>query len=99
MRMQVQSMMQITLTLALQKTKLTTPIFFMSSLVDKAPLEFNNHNRHATDNLHKSRNPVQWNLSNTDTLGTKIIVLISEVYLFQGENNMFYIKFGLGQVS
>ena len=73
--------------------------FFMSSLVDKAPLEFNNHNRHATDNLHKSRNPVQWNLSNTDTLGTKIIVLISEVYLFQGENNMFYIKFGLSQVS
>ena len=71
----------------------------MSSLVDKAPLEFNNPNRHATDNLHKSRNPVQWNLSNTDTLGTKIIVLISEVYLFQGENNMFYIKFGLGQVS
>ena len=34
-----------------------------------------------------------------DTLGTKIIVLISEVSLFQGENNMFYIKFGLGQVS
>ena len=30
---------------------------------------------------------LQWNLSDTDTLGTKIIVLISEVSLFQGENN------------
>ena len=39
---------------------------------------------------------VQWNLSNTDTLGTKIIFLISDVSLFQGENN---IKLGLSQVS
>ena len=38
----------------------------------------------------------KWNLSNTDTLGTKAIVLISEVSLFQGENN---IKLGLSQVS
>ena len=36
------------------------------------------------------------NLSNTDTLGTKIIVLIIEVSLFQGEN---YIKLELNQVS
>ena len=28
---------------------------------------------------------LQWNLSNTDTIGTKTIVLISEVSLFQGE--------------
>ena len=28
---------------------------------------------------------LEWNLSNTDTFGTKIIVLISEVSLFQGE--------------
>jgi len=32
---------------------------------------------------------IQWSLSNTDTLGTKTIVLISEVSLFQGENNMY----------
>ena len=32
---------------------------------------------------------LQWNLSDTDTLGTKIIVLISEVSLFQGKNNMW----------
>ena len=32
---------------------------------------------------------LQWNLSNVDTLGTKIIVLISEVSIFQGENNMY----------
>ena len=37
---------------------------------------------------------VQWNLSNTDTLGTKIIVLISEASLFQGENNMYLYKVG-----
>ena len=37
---------------------------------------------------------VQWNLSNTDTLGTKIIVLISEVSLFQGENNMYVYHVG-----
>ena len=31
-----------------------------------------------------------------DTLGTKIIVLISEVSLFQGENSyVFYMKLGL----
>ena len=29
---------------------------------------------------------LQWNLSSTDTLGTKIIVLISKVPLLQGEN-------------
>ena len=32
---------------------------------------------------------VQGNLSNTGTYGTKILVLISEVSLFQGENNMW----------
>ena len=32
---------------------------------------------------------VQWNLSNTDTPGTKIIVLISEMSLFQRENIMY----------
>ena len=42
---------------------------------------------------------MQWNLSNADTLGTKIIVLISEVSLFQGENNMFYVKLWLSRVS
>ena len=36
----------------------------------------------------------QWNLSNTDTIGTKIIVLISEVSLFKGENNMYLYKVG-----
>ena len=35
-----------------------------------------------------------WNLSNTDTLGAKIIVLISEVSLFQRENNMYLCKVG-----
>ena len=39
---------------------------------------------------------IQWKLSNTGTGGTKIIVLISEVFLFQGENIM---KLGLNQVS
>ena len=34
------------------------------------------------------------NLSNMDTLGTKIIVLISEVSLFEGENNMYLYKVG-----
>lgn len=38
----------------------------------------------------------QWNLSNADILGTKIIVLVSELSSFQGENN---IKLELGQVS
>lgn len=38
----------------------------------------------------------QWNLSNVDILGTKIIVLVSELSSFQGENN---IKLELGQVS
>ena len=28
---------------------------------------------------------IQWNFSNMDTVGIKIIVLISEVSLFQGE--------------
>ena len=35
-----------------------------------------------------------WNLSNTDTIGTKIIVLVSEVSLFQGEDNMYLYKTG-----
>ena len=34
-------------------------------------------------------------MSSDGTIGTKILVLISEVFLFQGEN----IKLGLGQVS
>ena len=34
---------------------------------------------------------IQWSLSNMDTLGTKTIVLISEVSLFQGENNNMYL--------
>ena len=39
----------------------------------------------------------QWILSNMDTVGTKIFVLISEV--FQGENSIcIYIKLGLSQV-
>ena len=38
----------------------------------------------------------QWNLSNADILGTKIIVLVSELSSFQAENN---IKLELGQVS
>ena len=39
---------------------------------------------------------VQWNLSTTDTFGTNIIVLISEVSLFQGENIIgIYVKLGL----
>ena len=42
------------------------------------------------------RPAIQWILSNTDTLGTKIIVLISEVSLFQGEND---VKLRLSQVS
>ena len=38
---------------------------------------------------------LQWNLSNTNPIsGTKIIVLISEVSLFQGENNMYLCKVG-----
>ena len=37
---------------------------------------------------------MQWNLSNTDTLETRITVLISEVSLFQGENNMYLYKVG-----
>ena len=41
-----------------------------------------------------SEKEVQWNLYNTDTLGTKIIVQISEVSLFQGENNMYLYKVG-----
>ena len=31
---------------------------------------------------------LQWELSNMDTLGTKIFVMTSEVSLFQGENNI-----------
>ena len=37
---------------------------------------------------------IQWNLFNTDTLGTQIIVLISEVSFFQGQNNMYLYKVG-----
>ena len=37
---------------------------------------------------------LQWNLSYADALGTKTIVLISEVSLFQGENNMYLYKIG-----
>ena len=40
------------------------------------------------------RKYIQWNLSNTDTLGTKIIILINEVSFFQGENNMYLYKVG-----
>ena len=34
-----------------------------------------------------------------DTIGDKTFVLISEVSFFQGENNLYNIKLGLGQVS
>jgi len=44
--------------------------------------------------LFRPINCIQWNPSNTDTLGTKIIVLISKVSLFQGENNMYLYKVG-----
>ena len=37
---------------------------------------------------------IQWNLFNTDNLGTQIIVLISEVSFFQVENNMYLYKVG-----
>ena len=37
---------------------------------------------------------IQWHLPNTDTLGTKIIFLISEASLFQRENNMYLYKVG-----
>ena len=37
---------------------------------------------------------VQWNLSNTDILGTKILVLVGEVSLFQGKNNICLYKVG-----
>ena len=37
---------------------------------------------------------LQWNLSNTETFGTKKIVLINEVSIFQGENNMYLYKVG-----
>lgn len=35
----------------------------------------------------------------SDTLGIKIIILISEVSLFQEENNMYLYEVGSGQVS
>ena len=41
-----------------------------------------------------TENPIQWNLSNTDTIGTKVFVLISEVSSFQGENNRYLYKVG-----
>ena len=37
---------------------------------------------------------IQSNPFNTDTLGTKIIILISEVSLFQEENSMYLYKVG-----
>ena len=37
---------------------------------------------------------VQWSLSNTDTLWTKITLLIGEVPLLQGENIMYSYKAG-----
>ena len=46
-----------------------------------------------------TENPIQWNLSNTDTIGTKVFVLISEVSSFQGKIKDIYIKLGLSQVS
>ena len=45
------------------------------------------------------QNYLQWNLSNTDTFATKIIVLINEVSLFQGENDIQLYKSRLKQVS
>ena len=45
-------------------------------------------------NFFKPINCIQWNPSNTDTLGTTIILLISKVSLFQGENNMYLYKVG-----
>ena len=44
--------------------------------------------------LFQPINCIQWNSSNTDTLGTTIIVLISKVLLFQGENNMYLYRVG-----
>ena len=38
--------------------------------------------------------PILWNLSIMDIIGTKIFVLISEVSLFQGENNTYAYKVG-----
>ena len=32
---------------------------------------------------------IQWNLSNVDTIGTKTFVLVSEVFLFQEDNNLY----------
>ena len=44
---------------------------------------------------HMSRTTYQSeNLSNMDTFGTKIIVLISEVSLFLGEDSMYLYKVG-----
>ena len=56
---------------------------------------------HCTTILHLHTSPmtIQWNLSSTDTLGTKIIVLISEVSIFQERITRIYMKLGLGQVS
>ena len=39
--------------------------------------------------MHSAYNHIQRNLSSTDTLGTKIIVMISEASLFQRENNLY----------
>ena len=44
--------------------------------------------------FHTVLRPRQWSLSNTDTLGIKIIVLISEVSLFQGEKDLYLYKVG-----
>ena len=45
-------------------------------------------------NDHPPGRDVEWNLSNTDTIGTKTVVLISEVFLFQGKNIMYLYKVG-----
>ena len=44
----------------------------------------------------QAQNTIHWNLSNVDTIGTKIFVLISEVFLFQQDNST---KLRLSQVS
>ena len=40
--------------------------------------------------LEEEYSTVQWNLSDMDTLGTKIIVQVSEMFLFQGEKKGIY---------
>ena len=45
-------------------------------------------------NDHPPGRDVEWNLSNTDAIGTKTAVLISEVFLFQGKSIMYLYKVG-----